>query len=170
MNNQDAPPYTTEEINRMKGELPKLIQPERSFIRFLATIDDLTRRLEEVRPQGRSFEQVWQQKEQEGYQYGHDALEQVRFGWELREAEGVPALDSLRGLLRSEEEKASVHFKLLIEVQVRLEKLIRVARRCGYAAKYCGVCRDHLDKCDKDMRNPCAGAEMRSLLREFDAG
>jgi|GEM_PF-6244960 len=33
-----------------------------------------------------SFEEVWAKKEAEGYQYGHDALEQVRFGWELRAA------------------------------------------------------------------------------------
>lgn len=30
-----------------------------------------------------SFEQAWAQKEAEGYQYGHDALENVRFGWEI---------------------------------------------------------------------------------------
>lgn len=37
--------------------------------------------------QMRSFEEVWAEKEAEGYQYGHDALEQVRFGWELCQAE-----------------------------------------------------------------------------------
>lgn len=31
-----------------------------------------------------TFEQAWAVKEKEGYQYGEDALEQVRFGWELR--------------------------------------------------------------------------------------
>lgn len=31
-----------------------------------------------------SFEEAWKVKEAEGYQYGKDALEQVRFGWELR--------------------------------------------------------------------------------------
>lgn len=30
-----------------------------------------------------TFEQVWSRKEAEGYQYGEDALEQVRFGFEL---------------------------------------------------------------------------------------
>jgi hypothetical protein len=30
-----------------------------------------------------TFEQVWAAKEREGYQYGEDALEQVRFGFEL---------------------------------------------------------------------------------------
>lgn len=33
----------------------------------------------------KTFEQAWAEKEAEGYQYGRDALEQVRFGWELRE-------------------------------------------------------------------------------------
>jgi hypothetical protein len=31
----------------------------------------------------KTFEQAWALKEAEGYQYGPDALEQVRFGWEL---------------------------------------------------------------------------------------
>jgi hypothetical protein len=30
-----------------------------------------------------TFEEVWAKKEAEGYQYGHDALEGVRFGWNL---------------------------------------------------------------------------------------
>ncbi len=32
-----------------------------------------------------SFDQAWKEKEKEGYQYGRDALEQVRFGWEIKE-------------------------------------------------------------------------------------
>ena len=32
----------------------------------------------------KTFEEIWTQKEKEGYSYGHDALEQVRFGWDLR--------------------------------------------------------------------------------------
>lgn len=36
---------------------------------------------------GPSFEQVWAGLEAQGYQYGPEALEQVRFGWEL--AHGV---------------------------------------------------------------------------------
>jgi len=30
-----------------------------------------------------TFEQAWAEKERQGYQYGHDALEQVRMGWEM---------------------------------------------------------------------------------------
>lgn len=30
-----------------------------------------------------SFENAWHEKVKEGYQYGEDALEQVRFGWEI---------------------------------------------------------------------------------------
>lgn len=33
-----------------------------------------------------TFEEAWAVKKAEGYQYGEDALEQVRFGWELRES------------------------------------------------------------------------------------
>lgn len=32
-----------------------------------------------------TFEEAWAQKVKEGYQYGQDALEQVRFGWEIRQ-------------------------------------------------------------------------------------
>lgn len=37
-----------------------------------------------------TFEQAWAKKAAEGYQYGHDALEQVRFGWEICMAERNP--------------------------------------------------------------------------------
>jgi len=35
----------------------------------------------------KSFEDVWEQKEKDGFRYGADALEQVRFGWRLAEEE-----------------------------------------------------------------------------------
>lgn len=34
-----------------------------------------------------TFKEAWAKKKSEGYQYGPDALEQVRFGWELAERE-----------------------------------------------------------------------------------
>lgn len=34
-------------------------------------------------PAPQTFEQAWAHKEAEGYQYGEDALEQVRMGWEM---------------------------------------------------------------------------------------
>jgi hypothetical protein len=34
----------------------------------------------------KTFEEAWAEKEAAGYQYGADALEQVWFGWEIREA------------------------------------------------------------------------------------
>jgi regulator of replication initiation timing len=37
-----------------------------------------------------TFEQAWAEKEREGYQYGSDALEHVRFGWELARQKGKP--------------------------------------------------------------------------------
>lgn len=36
-----------------------------------------------------AFDRVWAIKEAEGYQYGEDALEQVRFGWDLYHEYGV---------------------------------------------------------------------------------
>lgn len=43
---------------------------------------------DETRGQTRTnvtFERAWAKKERLGYRYGGDALEQVRFGWQLRE-------------------------------------------------------------------------------------
>jgi hypothetical protein len=34
----------------------------------------------------KTFEEAWAEKVAAGYQYGEDALEQVRFGWEMRAA------------------------------------------------------------------------------------
>jgi hypothetical protein len=34
-------------------------------------------------PACQTFEEAWAKKEAEGYQYGPDAMEQVRFGWEI---------------------------------------------------------------------------------------
>lgn len=34
--------------------------------------------------QTKTFEEAWAEKEAEGYEYGEDALEHVRFGWDLR--------------------------------------------------------------------------------------
>lgn len=43
-----------------------------------------------------TFEEAWKQKEAKGYQYGKDALEQVRFGWDIAvEAGAVPTKDPL---------------------------------------------------------------------------
>ena len=42
----------------------------------------------------KTFEEVWAEKEKEGYQYGSDALEQVRFGWSLGVAEVVKSIRS----------------------------------------------------------------------------
>lgn len=34
----------------------------------------------------KTFEEAWAEMKQRGYRYGTDALEHVRFGWELRES------------------------------------------------------------------------------------
>lgn len=51
----------------------------------------------------KTFEEVWAQKEAEGYQYGHDALEQVHFGFEL----GLAYAAKLRA---EEEPRAWLHW------------------------------------------------------------
>lgn len=35
----------------------------------------------------KTFEEAWAEKERQGYQYGKDALEQVRFGWKIARGE-----------------------------------------------------------------------------------
>lgn len=43
-----------------------------------------------------TFEEAWKQKEAEGYQYGPEALEGVRFGWEIRDSYGDPSIVLLK--------------------------------------------------------------------------
>lgn len=43
-----------------------------------------------------TFEEAWAKMEAKGYRYGQDAIEQVRFGWELRDVE----VDALREALK----------------------------------------------------------------------
>ena len=33
-----------------------------------------------------TFESLWAEKEKQGYRYGHDAIKQVRFGYEILKA------------------------------------------------------------------------------------
>jgi hypothetical protein len=42
----------------------------------------------------KTFKEAWKTKEQEGYQYGEDALEQVQVGWDLAITEVVKWLRS----------------------------------------------------------------------------
>jgi len=46
-------------------------------------IDALRSALAAPQPEPVTFEQAWATYEAKGYQYGKDALEQVRFGWEI---------------------------------------------------------------------------------------
>jgi hypothetical protein len=41
------------------------------------------RALRPTQAEPKTFEEVWAEKEKEGYRYGESALEQVRFGWDL---------------------------------------------------------------------------------------
>lgn len=40
----------------------------------------------------KTFEEAWAEKERMGFQYGPDALEHVRFGWELHELHSAEAI------------------------------------------------------------------------------
>lgn len=70
-----------------------------------------------------TFEAAWAKKVAEGYLYGRDALEQVRFGWEIRAAadrdarkrafdEVLAELESLRPLLTSSPSAARTYLEL----------------------------------------------------------
>lgn len=57
------------------GDNPDLLEAAATYLRGRPRTDV---------PQAKAtFEQAWALKEAEGYQYGPDALEQVRFGWEI---------------------------------------------------------------------------------------
>lgn len=53
-------------------------------VQYNAVIGDAERWREHVRPV--VFEDAWAVMERQGYNYGADALEQVRFGWELHKS------------------------------------------------------------------------------------
>ena len=44
----------------------------------------------DLQPPSEAFKKAWKRMEAKGYQYGHDALENVRFGWELAREEFDP--------------------------------------------------------------------------------
>jgi hypothetical protein len=48
----------------------------------------------------RKFDDVWQEMETQGYRYGSDALEQVRFGWDLAIADRDAIVAELEAALR----------------------------------------------------------------------
>lgn len=58
----------------------------------LACADVAKRLTDLITQEFATFDEAWKRMEAKGYQYGGDALEQVRFGWELRgKAEQCPA-------------------------------------------------------------------------------
>lgn len=72
-------------------------------------------------PAPRTFEQAWARMQARGYQYGSDALEQVRMGWELATAP--------ERLLREESEQR--------QLEQRLDA-IAPAPGCAYSGSFCG--------------------------------
>lgn len=76
-NEEDRKSTIRKELETLQGRINKM----------RGNLDDEEGVTEEVR--AISFEDAWAQKEAEGYQYGEDALEQVRFGWELAISAGV---------------------------------------------------------------------------------
>ena len=69
----------------------------------------------------RTFEEAWADKEKAGYQYGEDALEHVKFGWEIALAEWTSdvakerpeRLKALFGLVRASVELAFARHDLV---------------------------------------------------------
>jgi hypothetical protein len=70
-----------------------------------------------------TFEQAWAEKERAGYQYGEDALEQVRMGWDMAQAHGQQAFehteeqcDALRERLATAEARVAAWADVIREV------------------------------------------------------
>lgn len=73
-----------------------------------------------------TFEQAWAAWEAKGFQYGEDALEQVRFGWEIANSHSNE--DALREQIADLESKlATTHLKVTL-LQVELDKAEEDAR------------------------------------------
>lgn len=67
-----------------------------------------------------NFEQAWKEMEKLGYNYGADALESVKFGWEMRGARADLLLQRIRG-----EAVAGQHEKYG-ELDARLERILEI--------------------------------------------
>lgn len=79
-----------------------------------------------------TFEEVWAKKAAEGYQYGEDALEHVRFGWEIHEAEVAAAESDAMALLArgvelfgEDDEKIKRLEARVVELEAELRVVLR---------------------------------------------
>ncbi len=106
-----------------------------------------------------TFEQAWAQKEAEGYQYGADALEHVRFGWELRQdAELVAAGVDIPAFLDKVRKRVAEGADDLAPEEAS-------CRRCGVPERHLdgvGVCVD-LHACDRRGAGPTSAAAQHLL-------
>jgi hypothetical protein len=97
-----------------------------------------------------TFEQAWSQKEAEGYQYGEEALAQVRFGWELRQPEVDAAetnhLYALEGIKDLNDEIDTLQIKiegLQAVLNTALERNAQLEDACDAFQEASGqACRD----------------------------
>lgn len=80
----------------------------------------------------KTFEEAWAEKEREGFQYGEDALEYVRFGWELRGDPNDRLLKEIEAKLQGEGCLKEALRLLLQERAAMLANLNATQFRCGW--------------------------------------
>ena len=86
-----------------------------------------------------TFDEAWAKKVTEGYQYGPDALEQVRFGWEIHEAEIAAAEADAMALLARGVELFGEDDEKIKRLEARVAELEAQLIRAG--AKRCAICK-----------------------------
>lgn len=124
---------------------------------------------------GKTFAQVWAEKEAEGYQYGEDALEQVRFGWDIaashveeqRKAESQTYFEVLKGF----EERAAEAREYIAALELVLYKRSHVMEKdmadaLEIALKERDVARAGLD--DLNDENDLLQAQIGELQAELE--
>lgn len=83
---------------RLETAVVRIMEPELERLRdTVKKQEDLIERARARRAvEGKTFEEAWARMEALGYQYGEDALEQVRLGWDLRETTAANERNAVR--------------------------------------------------------------------------
>ncbi len=115
----------------------------------------------------KTFEEAWAEKERQGYQYGRDALENVHFGWAIREAcereaEGRPTwaetwMDVARTMA-----KRSVDPRLQVGAIIVSDDNTRMLS-CGYNGNYKGG--PHVHESTEPGKSGFIHAEINALVK-----
>jgi hypothetical protein len=106
----------------------------------------------------KTFEEAWAEKEAEGYQYGEEALEQVRFGWDIAKSELTVELRTLRVCNVANILELHRADALIGTMRLEVERLQKALRDAAQGLKF-HECRSYGDK-------RCVGCELAEATQK----